>query len=595
MKRGIIILLLVLGVCVNAQTRLTRQESAVEQDTVATEKKGKEKTLVYLEHSESLSFDEQLHPDAQFLRGNVIFRHDSALMYCDSAYFYEKTNSLDAFGHVRLEQGDTLKGYGDKLYYDGNRRFARFRNNVKLVHNEMQLTTDSLNYDRNADRAWYFSRGVIVDSVNHLTSVWGQYTPYNNQAIFRDSVVLVNDKFTLVADSLKYNTSSNIADLVGETVIVYEEETTIRSTLGWYNTKTEQSMLLRRSSVVHTDGKSLTGDTIFYDKKIGHGRALRNIEMRDTVQKVTLYGNYCEADENDNWGFACDSALLVDWSEADNYSYMHADTLYTEEETFRLFSLVERDSIMIDSVLTAQKPDTMWRDTTYDRVRAYRHVRVYRSDMQMICDSLVYLSKDSTMLLFGSPVCWNDDSQMSAQFITVYVKNGEVDYLHGVANAIAVQQESEHRFDQLAGKELYGYVVDGALRLIDVRGNAQTIVFPQEDDGTFVGMNKTESSFVKLYIKDKKIDYVVFTTATSGVMYPLDNLKDEDTHLGPFFWANSERPKKPGDVFLHPEPTPRPVMGSQSASAVDDTTESDKQDRGSSKGRGGSRKNKVQK
>ena len=91
-------------------------------------------TMVYLERSETLSFDQERIPDAQILRGNVVFRHDNALMYCDSAYFYEQTNSLDAFGHVRFIQGDTLRGYGDKLFYDGNTKLARMRRNVRLVH-----------------------------------------------------------------------------------------------------------------------------------------------------------------------------------------------------------------------------------------------------------------------------------------------------------------------------------------------------------------------------------------------------------------------------------------------------------------------------
>ena len=553
MRRAVAILLVLAPLCLMAQRQ----------------------TMVYLERCRTLSFDEQRHPDAQLLSGDVVFRHDSAYMYCDSAYFYEKTNSLDAFGHVRFVQGDTLSGYGDVLYYDGNRRFANLRHNVRLEHYSTILSTDSLNYDRERDIAWYFNGGTIEDSLNVLKSEWGQYTPYDNQAVFRQHVDLVNDKFTLSADSLYYNTSSNVADLVGPTDIIYEEDTHIFSTRGWYNTKTEYSMLLDRSVVNNVDGQSLTGDTIYYDKQDGIGKAMGNIEMKDTVEKITLYGNYCEAYEKEEYGFATDSALLVDWSE-DDYTYMHADTLFTIKVPERLFSLVPRDSILVDSVLTAQAPDTVWRDTSYHLVKAYYGVRVYRYDVQAVCDSLVYLSKDSTMQMTGNPVCWNDDSQMSADQLTLYIKNGEVDYLHGVGNAIAVQQESTIRFDQLAGKELFGYIDDGALRQIYVKGNAQTIVFPKEDDGSFVGMNRTESSYVRLYIKDKKIDRVVFTTATSGSLYPLDQLSDADAHLSSFFWAELERPYKPGDVFLKPERTKRPEAAVQTASAADNTANTDR-------------------
>ena len=137
--------------------------------------------MVYLEHSETLSFDENRLPDAQILKGKVRFRHDSALMYCDSAYFFEKANTLHAFGRVHLVQGDSLEGFGDVLYYDGNTKLARFRRNVRLLHNGSILRTDSLNYDRIRDIAYYFAGGVIEDSIkNTLSSSWGQYTPYND-------------------------------------------------------------------------------------------------------------------------------------------------------------------------------------------------------------------------------------------------------------------------------------------------------------------------------------------------------------------------------------------------------------------------------
>ena len=219
--------------------------------------------MVYLDHSNTLSFDEERIADAQILRGNVIFRHDDALMYCDSAYFYENSNSLDAFGHVRLIQGDTLQGFGEKLFYDGNTKLARLRRNVRLVHgregeNPTVLTTDSLNYDRAASIAYYFHGGTVQDSLNTLVSVRGHYHTNTKQAIFSKEVVLTNPNFVLTSDTLLYNTDTKIADIVSPTLIVYDKETDIHTSLGWYNTNTEQSMLLNRSIVHHEDGNTTT-------------------------------------------------------------------------------------------------------------------------------------------------------------------------------------------------------------------------------------------------------------------------------------------------------------------------------------------------
>lgn len=484
--------------------------------------------LIYIEHSNTLEFDQNRLPNAQILKGDVCFRHDSTWMYCDSAYFYDARNSLDAFGHVRFNQGDTLAGYGDILYYDGNKQLARFRKHVRLEHRSTILTTDSLNYDRKHNVAYYLWKGKIVDNENTLTSVKGQYTPNNRLAVFRKDVRLNNDRFTLQADSLKYNTESNIAFLVSPTTIVYEEETTILSDNGIYNTKTEQSRLYDRSQIIHQDHKMMTGDTIFYDKKHGFGKGWSNVVMSDTTNHITLYGNYCEMYETPKYAMATDSALIVDWSDSLEYTYMHADTLFAEE---------------IDSI---------------KYMRGYYNVRVYRSDAQAVCDSLYYDGKDSVIHLFTDPVCWNDTNQVSADSIRIYLKNEQIDYILGIGAALMVQQTGDTLFNQMAGKQMKAFVRDKEIKEVEVKGNALTIYYPQEDNGDFIGLNTTQSSTINIYLQNRHIDYVRFTTETNGTIYPLDQVPEGVNRLESFFWAEQERPLKPGDVFLRPQRTPRP-------------------------------------
>lgn len=516
--------------------------------------------LVYLEHSETLDFDEERIADAQILRGNVIFRHDNALMYCDSAYFYEKTNSLDAFGHVRFIQGDTLSGYGDKMYYDGNRKFARLRGHVKMIHRATVLTTDSLNYDRIRELAWYFHNGQIADTVSTLTSVWGQYNPPTKKAQFRDNVHLVNERFVLDADTLNYNTHTHIADLVSPTTIIYEQETTILSSSGWYNTETEQSMLLNRSQVLHSDGKQLTGDTIFYDKHWKYGKTIGHFQMRDTVNKSTLYGNFSEVfDDGDN-GYATDSALLVDWSNDTAWTYTSADTIRTMMETYTL------NDTLSDTIHT--------RDTACRAIRAYYNVRLFNKDYQMACDSMYYSNLDSIALLLGDPICWSDSQQVSADTIRVYMKNETVDYAHGIGHAIMIKHEAASFFDQMQGKEMKAYVRDGELRQVDVEGNAETVFYPREEDGTFMGLNRTVSSYVQIFIVDEKVDHVLFTTETNGTMYPLTNVDENLKWLTGYYWAEHARVLDEHDVFRRTPHTVRPDQGVHSASEQSGAEES---------------------
>ena len=539
---------------------------AIAQDSTKT-------SMVFLEHSETLSFDEKRLPDAQILRGNVRFRHDSVLLYCDSAYFFEKENSLHAFGHVHMVQGDSLEGFSDILYYNGNAKLARMRKRVKLIHQETTLTTDSLNYDRKNNIAYYFSGGKIIDSLNTLNSQWGQYTPDNHQAIFREKVQLVNPKFILTADTLGYNTTTYQSDLVGPTKIVYEEETTILSTNGWYNTQSELSMLLDRSRIIHTDGITLTGDTIYYDKNNGYGRIVGHIESTDSTNHITLYGNMGEIWETNNHTYVTDSAMMIDWSDSTAYTYMHADSLWSEEIPYQTYSLSPKDSIMVDSIRTAQQLDTIWHDTTYQQLRAFHHVRIYRNDLQAVCDSAHYHSRDSLLTLCGLPICWNEDNQLSADLIYVYFKNDTIDRLHGSNNALTIKREGIDEFTQMTGKEMTAYISNQEVYLVDVQGNAETIFYPREDDGSYIGVNRTQSSFIKLYLTNRQIDHVVFTTATSGVMIPIDQILPEEKQLSGFFWAEAERPEKPEDIFLHPERTKRPDKNTVSAVADDEEEE----------------------
>ena len=297
------------------------------------------------------------------------------------------------------------------------------------------------------------------------------------------------------------------------------------------------------------------------------------MQSTDSTNQMTLYGNKGEVWEHSNNGYVTDSAMVVDWSDSTMYTYMHADTLFTEEIPYQIFQLIPKDSILVDSVWQAQAPDTLWKDTSYQQLRAYYHVRIYREDMQSVCDSVRYHGRDSIVSLYGNPVCWNGSNQVSADSIHIYIRNGDIDYLHGIGNTIAIKQEGAEEFDQLAGKEMLAYVRDGDIDLIDVNGNAETVFYPREEDGTYIGVNKTQSSFVKLYLENRQVHHVVFTTSSSGVMIPLNQATKEERYLTTFFWAEQERPQQPGDIFLHPERTHRPNAIAVSASAEDEEEE----------------------
>ncbi len=491
------------------------------QQSPDTLRKESRTTVIYLEKSDAIQFDQNRLPGAQIIKGTPVrFRHDNAVMYCDSAYLRSKENSFDAFGNVRIIEGDSIFIYGDLLFYDGNTKLARMRHNVRMENNSAVLTTDSLNYDREADLAYYYTGGKLKDEQNTLTSVWGQYAPNTKQALFKDKVHLLNESFTMDADTLKYNTETKIADIVGDTHIVYDEETDIYSTNGWYDTDKEQSMLLDRSLIVHADGKHVTGDTLFYDKKRQYVEGFNRVAMTDTVQKVTLHGNYVFYDEAAEYGLATDSAMMVDWSTEDSL-FMHADTL-----------VVSKDSI-------------------YDVAKAYYNVRFYRVDLQGACDSLVYRARDSVATMYGQPVVWSGANQLSGDSILAFTKNQTLDHIYVPTGTLAVQRYDSVHYNQVSGKELTAFVADGGLNRVEISGNAETIYYPVDDkDTTIVGINKTQSSYVNMFFKEQKIQRIVLTSASTATMYPLGELSGDDLYLNGFFWLEEQQPKKKEDIFL---------------------------------------------
>ena len=483
------------------------------------------KTNVFLENAEIFSYDKDVMADGQLLKGNVRFRHDDAYLYCDSAYFFEERNSFNAYGHVRIVQGDTLFMYGDVVYYDGDTKMARLRKNVRMHNRQIRLTTDSLNYDRGANVGYYFTGGKLTDTSNVLTSKFGYYYPGLEMALFKEKVKLTNPKFVMNADTLKYFTETNLAQILGPTTVIYEKETTIYSEKGWYDTNTEQSELLLNSLVTHQDGKTLKGDTIFYDKKNGIGHAHHHVELDDTVKKVSLRGHYVYYKEEGDVALAKDSALMIDHSTIDTL-YLNADTLF---------------SYAVDSV---------------DKVvEAFYNVRVFRNDVQAVCDSARYETRDSVLHLMKMPILWSGNQQMTGDTIRIFSLNNEVERLQVINSAFVCQQEDSIRFNQLSGKELTAYVAEGELYRVDVRGNAQSLFFPREADSTMIGMNETESSFLTVYFQEKKVDRIVLYPTPTGIMTPLDQVSKEMMYLPNYSWQVGLRPQKWEDVFLRPERT----------------------------------------
>ena len=276
-------------------------------------------------NANTFEYDQSLGLDARRLIGDVAFKHEDAIMKCDSAYMYSESNSMDAFGNVHINQGDTINIYGDTLKYNGNSKKAELLGNVRLIDRDMTLTTDHLNYDLKNSTAHYFGGGKIISSANQntLTSHQGYYYSKNKELFFKDSVVLINPEYEIYSDTLKYHTTTEISYFFGPTII-RGKDNLIYCENGWYDTQKDISQFKKNAYII-TKEQKLQGDSLHYDRNKGIGKAFKNIQITDTVRKFIINGNYAIHYEKEDNSIITGNTMLTMILESDSL-FLHADT-----------------------------------------------------------------------------------------------------------------------------------------------------------------------------------------------------------------------------------------------------------------------------
>ena len=492
-----------------------------------SKKKTGDSKRVYLIHADELTYDRWRNNGAQVLRGNVQFEHDGARLYCDSANYFEPSNSFEAWGNVKMVQGDTLSLTSDYGYYDGDNKTLEAKTftsgkQVVLKNRTTTLYTDTLHFDRLDNMGYYDEGGKLVDKATTLTSIHGEYHTDTKDAFFMDDVVMVDKKFNLTTDTLIYNTQTKLAHIVGPSDIV-SGKSHIYSERGYYNTTNEQAELLDRSRL-NNDGRTLIGDSIWYDGVGGVSEAFRNVVYQDSVNRNALYCNYGYYNDLTGYAMCTDSAMAVDFSQRDSL-YIHADT-------FKVFS---------------HNLDT---DSVYRVLHAYNKVRAYRIDIQAVCDSLVYNTQDSCMTLYRDPIVWNLEQQLLGEEIKIYMKDSVIDHAHVINQAFSIEKLREDKaFNQVSSQEMFAFFQEGEMHEARAVGNVQVVFYPEDDsDSSYVGLISMTTEQLKMFFDKRKLDYI-WAPAPDGVMYPMSQIPPEKRYLTGFYWFDYVRPTSKQDIF----------------------------------------------
>ena len=494
---------------------------------------------VFLERANEMRAEQG--KDYQIVVGDVEFRKGDMFMYCDSAHFYDNPGALQAYGNVRMEQGDTLFVYADELNYADSTQLAILYadpgKKVRLINKDVTLTTDVFNYDMGIELGYYEVGGVLTDKENRLDSWYGEYSPSSKDALFKENVHLnslgENDTLDIYTEEMLYNTLTHIA-ILDTTSTIISADGTIYTTSGVYNTETSQADLYHRSLVVASNGNTLTGDTLYYDRNLGFGEAFGNIELTDTTNKVILNGDY---------GFyfeIADSALVTGRALAKEYS-SPSDTLYMHGDTIRTFIVITPEQALNDSV-------TVPADTTHHLIAA-PHVKFFRNDLQGLCDSMTFVQRDSMMYMNYHPVVWNESKQIFGNVIQVHLRDSTADWARLPEFGFMAEWIDEEFYNQLTGKEMYATFANGTIKHLDVSGNVQAIMLPMENDSTYNKIANLESSFLSADFKNQTIEYLKMWPETPGTMTPLYLAKKSLFYLPQFRWLEPLRPTSPQDVF----------------------------------------------
>lgn len=599
---------------------------------------------------------------------NGTFEHEDATMECDSTFFNQEQNTLEAYGDVFIRQDDTITVQADRLFYDGNTRVARFFNNITLSDGQAVLTTHFLTYDLNTREGTYHDGGRIVNQDDTLVSRRGYYFVGSKDAYFRENAVVNTPDAVIKSDTLRYNTGTKVAYFYGPTTIQGEDDL-IYAENGTYNTDTDQAQF-QENAYYQSGNQLLKGNELYYDRQRNFGRASGNVFIIDTVENIILRGELGEYNKATETAFVTDSARVIMITEQDSSRtdtiYLAADTLKTRQlpvpviqewisashdrdvlgkevtlpqelrETPGIPSETGADSLLTDYPVEDRVPLVLPSDTAQmlqadslpppgevlaqapevpddfigppplrpsdylpgpladsvsramaaaaaekaisadsaelpvDSARvifAYNRVRVFKSDLQAIADSLVYTSVDSVMRCYKTPVVWSEDSQMSAEFMTIAMRNKKIDRLNMYRSAMILSQAETDStaYNQMSGKEMTGYFTDGAMERLVVEGNARTIYYVPEDSVGTLGINYAENSRTILYFKENKLEVVELVKDADQTTYPPGD-PDAVTHLEGFHWRESERPKDKDDIFRVVEPSEPPVVEQRSKS-----------------------------
>lgn len=499
----------------------------------------------------------------QTIAGGAQLREGNTKFGADSASVNRRTNIIEAFGHVHINDADTLHTTSRYLKYLGNERMAYLKGDVKMANRTSNLTTQDLEYDLKAGIGKYKGGGRVVNGETVLTSQEGTYIADTKEIYFRKDVLLVGPKYKIRGDSLIYNSQTEMVTFTGPTYI-HSKDGDIFTTSGTYDLKSGNALFTSRTSMKDSSGRTISGNSIAVDEKSNTMQIEGGGVIKDSAGGYTIMGGQIFFNTKDKSFLSTRKPVMIIKQDKDS-TFIAADTLYsaftkripkdttTKNADDSSFTTTPDSTSLVEQVDTINKPtviDVGRKDSLVRYFKAFRHTRIFSDSMQAICDSLYYSELDSAFRLYFEPVVWNKQTQITGDTIYLFMKEKKVDHVSVMENGMVINKSKKDLYNQVGGKTINGFFNKGSIEYLRIKGSpAESIYYIQDDDSAFVGMNRATGAVIDMFFVKEDLKKVKFVQDTKGTLYPIKQIPEEQKFLNGFNWFDSKRPKNRLELF----------------------------------------------
>jgi len=490
-------------------------------------------------HSDTFGIKADKYEANPVFSGNVVFEHQGSVLTADEVVFYQKENFLKAIGNVVLTTADGNRITAEEMEYDGNTERGIARKNVVLTDPKQTIKTETLYYDKIPNTAYFNTGGTIYSNDGSVMYTKSATYYLNSKMIdFIGRSNIETDKYTIVSDNIKQNQNTGVSDFTGPTTIRDKRNPInyVYTELGSYNSKTGESFL-NKNSRIHNNGKILTGDKLYFNRNTGFGKGTGNVTLDDPQQKRFIKGGYGEIYEKKDSAMITDKPYMV--------KILSKDSAYFSAEKF----------------VTFQKPDSANALKKKSFLRAYRKVRIFKTDMQGRGDSLSFNETDGEMHLMRKPILWMGVKQVTGDEIRVY-SNPEkeiTDSIRVLGNAFAISKADslnlKDEFNQIKSKNMIVYLNNNAIDSAKAVGNAQAITYADDQDKKTkelkrIGVMLSTCGEITAEFLERRLEIVSCNIGANNDTYPMSKISKDERFFKDFNWNTKDRLQKWRDIFL---------------------------------------------